>query len=232
MKPNPLLITMLLSLVLAAPLVRGAGEPNILSAEEKADGWTLLFDGKTTEGWKSFRKSDDMNRGWKVIDGALTRAQGGAGDIITEGEFGSYELVLDYNIAKGGNSGLMFHVVQEGSAPWHSGPEIQIQDNKDGHDPQKSGWLYQFYKSETDSTKPVGEWNQIRFLITPDKGGLWMNGVKYYDFVYQSDDWKELQAKSKFAGMPLFAKATKGHLCLQDHGDKVAFRNIKIREIK
>jgi len=222
----------LLALFLAAPFTGRAAEPNTLTEAEKKAGWKLLFNGKTTDGWESFRKGGDPTKGWKVVDGALTRAAGGAGDIVTADEYGNYELVLEYKIAKGGNSGLMFHVLREGGAPWHSGPEIQIQDNKDGHDPQKSGWLYQFYKSDVDTTKPAGEWNELRFLITPEKGSLWMNGTKYYDFVYQSDDWNQLLAKSKFANMPKFGKATKGHLCLQDHGDEVAFRNIKIREIK
>ena len=119
----------------------------------------------------------------------------------------------------------------------HSGPEIQIQDNLAGRDPQKAGWLYQLYKpegdadKEADATKPAGEWNTLRVLITPAACETSMNGVKYYSFVKGSPDWDERVAKSKFSAMPAFGKATKGHLTLQDHGDLVSFRNIKIRPL-
>lgn len=216
-------------LILTHTLV--AAEPNTLTEKEKQAGWKLLFDGKTTGGWRNYRK-DGISDGWKVIDGALTRAEKGAGDIITVDQYDSFELCLDYKISKGGNSGLMYHVTEEGQAPWHSGPEVQIQDNKDGHDPQKAGWLYQLYPAETDATKPAGEWNTLRILITPTKCVHTMNGVKYCEYVKGSDDWNERVAKSKFAKFPNFGKPTKGYLCLQDHGNEVAFRNIKIREIK
>jgi hypothetical protein len=225
-----LLIAPALSAWLAAVSVAADPAPNTLSAEEKAAGWKLLFDGQSSAGWRNYKKTD-IGPGWKVASGSLTRADKGAGDIITEGKFGAFELSLEYNISKEGNSGLMFHVTEEGGAPWHSGPEIQIQDNKDGHDPQLSGWLYQLYKPEIDATKPAGEWNQLRILITPEKCATWMNGKLYYEFVKGSKDWDERVAKSKFASMAGFGKATSGHICLQDHGNLVSFRNIKIREI-
>ncbi|MEX2176815.1 MAG: DUF1080 domain-containing protein [Pirellulaceae bacterium] len=205
--------------------------PNTLTAEEQAAGWKLLFDGQSTAGWRNYKKTD-IGPGWKVQDGALVRAAAGAGDIVTNDKYGAFELSLEYNISKGGNSGLMFHVTEEGGAPWHTGPEIQIQDNKDGHDPQLSGWLYQLYKPETDATRPAGEWNQLRVLITPEKCETWMNGKKYYEFVKGSPDWDERVAKSKFAKMPSFGKPTSGHICLQDHGNLVSFRNVKIRPIQ
>jgi hypothetical protein len=126
----------------------------------------------------------------------------------------------------------MFHVTEDGGAPWHTGPEIQVQDNKDGHDPQLSGWLYQLYKPEIDATKPAGEWNELRVLITPEKCSVSMNGKHYYDFVLGSKDWDERVAKSKFASMAGFGKAKSGHICLQDHGNLVSYRNIKIRPIE
>jgi aldose 1-epimerase len=203
---------------------------NQLTEQEKAAGWKLLFDGQTTAGWRNFKKPG-INPGWKVIDGALTRAEKGADNIVTADQYDSFELTLDYNISPAGNSGLMYHVSEEAKSPPLSGPEIQIQDNKDGHDPQKSGWLYQLYSSETDATKPAGEWNRLRILITPEKCEQYMNGVKYCEYVKGSKDWDERVAKSKFAKFPLFGKATKGYICLQDHGNLVAFRNIKIRPI-
>jgi hypothetical protein len=219
------------SLVVTAALAAAAEPaPNTLTAEEQSAGWKLLFDGKTTEGWRNYKKTE-VGPGWKVEDGALVRAAGGAGDIITKDKFAAFELSLEYKISKEGNSGLMFHVTEEGGAPWHTGPEIQIQDNKDGHDPQLSGWLYQLYKPEIDATKPAGEWNQLRVLITPEKCSVTMNGKPYYEFVKGSKDWDEKVAKSKFAKMAGFGKATSGHICLQDHGNLVSFRNIKIRPI-
>ncbi len=205
--------------------------PNTLSDAEKAEGWKLLFDGKTTASWRNYKK-DTIGEGWKVVDGALVRAENGAGDIITKDQYGAFELSLEYNISPGGNSGLMFHVTEEGSAPWHSGPEIQIQDNKDGRDPQKAGWLYQLYSSETDATRPAGQWNQLRIVISPTRCEQFMNGVKYCEYVKGSKDWDERVAKSKFARMPAFGKATRGHICLQDHGNLVSFRNVKIRSLE
>ncbi|MBM4089622.1 MAG: DUF1080 domain-containing protein [Planctomycetes bacterium] len=205
--------------------------PNTLTDEEKAAGWKLLFDGQTTAGWRNYRQTR-ISDGWKVEDGALTRVAGGAGDIITVDQYAAFELCLEYRIAKEGNSGVMYHVTEAESDPWRTGPEIQVQDNKDGHDPQKSGWLYQLYRSDTDATKPVGQWNQLRILITPAKCEQYMNGVKYCEYVKGSADWDARVAASKFGKMPAFGKATSGHICLQDHGDRVSFRNIKVRVIE
>jgi len=204
---------------------------NTLTDQEKAAGWKLLFDGKTTNGWRNYKKTD-VGPGWKVESGALVRANKGAGDIVTADKYAAFELSLEYNITPGGNSGLMFHVTEDGNTPWKTGPEIQVQDNKEGHDPQKAGWLYQLYKSDVDATKPAGEWNELRILITPEKCATWMNGQLYYEYVKGSKDWDERVAKSKFAKEPSFGKPTSGYICLQDHGNLVSFRNIKIRPIK
>jgi hypothetical protein len=204
---------------------------NRVNKKEREAGWKSLFNGKNLNKWRNYRK-DGLSDGWKVQDGAFVRAGKGAGDIITKRKYSSFELQLDYKISKGGNSGLMFHVTEDEGAPWQTGPEIQIQDNVDGHDPQKSGWLYQLYPSKTDATKPAGQWNQMRILITPEKCEQYMNGVKYCEYVKGSEDWNRLVAKSKFARYSQFGKPSKGHICLQDHGNEVAFRNIKIREIK
>ena len=114
-----------------------AGQNELTEAESRS-GWKLLFDGKTTDGWRNYKK-DAVSDGWKIEEGVLSRVGKGAGDIITTGQFEHFELQLEYRISKGGNSGLMFHVTEENQRPWHSGPEIQIQDNVDGHDPQKAG---------------------------------------------------------------------------------------------
>src|SRR6476661_71885 len=116
--------------------------PNTLTDAEKAAGWKLLFDGKTTNGWRNYKKPD-IAPGWKVENGALVRGSEKGGDIITADEFAAFELSLEYNISPGGNSGLMYHVKEEGNVAWHTGPEIQIQDSTSAaKDPQKPGWLY------------------------------------------------------------------------------------------
>lgn len=208
-------------------------QSNELTTEEKKAGWTLLFDGKTTENFRNYKK-EGLSPKWVVKDGLLTLTKKGGGDLLTKKQYEAFEYSVDYRISKGGNSGLMFHVQEIEKKPWQTGAEIQIQDNVDGHDPQKAGWLYQLYKPEpeVDATKPAGEWNTLRILITPEKCVQWMNDTKYVEYVKGSKDWNERVAKSKFAAFPNFGKPTKGHLVLQDHGNVVSFRNIKIREIK
>jgi hypothetical protein len=128
-----------------------AADPNTLSVSEEKAGWQLLFDGESTDGWRSYRQNT-ISDGWVVEDGALVRKDG-AGDIITTDQYEWFELSIEYKISPEGNSGIMFHVTEENDAPWQSGPEIQVQDNVAGHDPQLSGWLYQLYPSMTDATR-------------------------------------------------------------------------------
>jgi len=212
---------------------------NTLTAEEKGAGWKLLFDGNDLEGWHNF-KSDSVKPGWQVKDGTLACVDPhNAGDLVTKEKFGWFELQLDYNISEGGNSGIIYHVTDEGRAVWATGPEVQLEDNAKAADPQRCGWLYGLYQPPTDpktdkpidATKPAGEWNHMRLIIGPDKCIHEVNGVKYFEYQLGSDDFKERVAKSKFGKMPLFAKSDTGYLALQgDHG-QVAFRNIKIRDL-
>ncbi|MDB6033679.1 MAG: basic secretory protein [Verrucomicrobiales bacterium] len=212
---------------------------NTLSAAETKAGWKLLFDGKDLNGWHNFKR-EGIRAGWQVKDGTLACVDPhDAGDIVTTEKFEWFELQLDYNISEGGNSGIMFHVTDEGGAAWATGPEIQLEDNAKAADPQRCGWLYGLYKPETDpktgkpldATKPAGEWNHVRILISAEKCVHEINGVKYFEYVLGSDDFNERVAKSKFGKMPRFAKASTGYLALQgDHG-QVSFRNIKVRPI-
>lgn len=208
-----------------------AGGVNVLTDAEKAEGWVLLFDGKDLSQWRNYQKEGSVNEKWKVADGAFTLTEKGGGDIITKAQYGSFEIKLDYNISKGGNSGLMFHVTEGEKTPWMTGAEIQIQDNVDGHDPQKAGWLYQLYAPTVDATKPAGEWNTLHIVITPEKCVHYMNGTKYVEYVKGSADWDAKVAASKFSKFPQFGKPTRGHLCLQDHGNPVSFRNVKIKAL-
>ena len=204
---------------------------NTITADEKKAGWHLLFDGKTLNGWHNFKKPD-IRPGWQVKNGTLFCADPhDAGDLVTIGKYDWFELSIDYNITPAGNSGIMFHVTDDGAMVWQTGPEIQLLDNKEGKDPNKAGWLYQIYTTDTDATKPAGEWNRLRILISPEKCEHVMNGVKYFEYVLGSEDFNARVAKSKFGKMPYFHKSNSGYISLQgDHG-QVSFRNIKIRPI-
>jgi len=208
---------------------------NELTAEEKADGWKLLFDGKdASANFRGYNK-DKMPDGWVAEGGAIVRKKGG-GDIITKDQYESFEFASDWKISPGGNSGIMLKVQETKGPSYETGPEAQVQDNKEGHDPQKAGWMYQLYPASVDTTKPAGEWNHFVLKCQKTAAGTykcehWMNGTKYVDYEIGSEDWNQKVAKSKFAKMPHFSKAAKGHICLQDHGNEVAFKNLKIREL-
>ena len=221
---------------------------NQLTESEKRSGWELLFDGTSLEGFKGYQQ-DTPGAGWQVIDGAIVRTEA-AGDLLTKEMYDSFEIQLEYRISKAGNSGLMFHVTEDGKRPWYSGPEVQIIDNDAGKDGQKAGWLYQLYephekkwviriekaaglpvKELVDATRPAGEWNHLYLRVTPGSSEVCLNGVSYYKFVVGNDDWNKRVAKSKFSKFEQFGKAGNGHLCFQDHGDEVAFRSIKVRRL-
>lgn len=205
---------------------------NQLSPSESRRGWKLLFDGTSTAGWHNFR-GKGVGSGWVIKDGVLTSADSSkAGDILTDDQYQYFELKLDYNIAKGQNAGIMFHVEDAGGAPWHSGPEVQLFDNASNPNVQQAGWLYDLIPAKIDATKPAGEWNTLRIVIDKKKCFTEMNGKRYYEFVLGSDDFKARVAKSKFNEYKNFGVLGKGHIAIQgDHG-VVSYRNIKIREIK
>ncbi len=170
---------------------------NTLTDDEKKDGWKLLFDGKSLEGWHNF-KSKEIKSGWAVKDGALACVDPkNAGDLCTADQFDWFELQLDYNISHAGNSGIIFHITDKGGATWATGPEFQLEDNAEAADKIRCGWLYALYQppddpktgKPLDATKPVGEWNHIRLLITPEKCEHEINGVKYFEYVLHSDDF-------------------------------------------
>ena len=206
-----------------------AQKPNALTADERKDGWTLLFDGRTLKGWRNFR-AEGVRPGWEVEDGALVCADPHtAGDIVTEHKYEWFTLELDYRLSSGGNSGVMFHVADEGGATWQSGPEIQLHDRRDGPETQKSGWLYGLYSASGNAARPEGKWNHLRLVVTPQGCSTELNGVPYVQFVLGSEDFRARVQRSKFGAMPLFAKIDRGRIALQgDHG-VVAFRNLKLR---
>lgn len=211
--------------------------PNTLTAAEKAEGWKLLFDGKSTAGWRTYR-GGKVGDGWQVVDGALaldsSKGKQG-GDIVTVDQFDNFELVFEWKVAKGSNSGVMYRVTEDNAAPYFSGPEYQILDNH-GHPDGKSpltaaGSAYAVYAPAKDVTRPVGEWNQAKIIVNGNHVEHWLNGEKIVSYELGSADWLKRIKNSKWKDVPTYGKAPKGHIDLQDHGDKVTFRSIKIRPL-
>ena len=221
---------------------------NTLTNAEKAAGWKLLFDGKTMNGWHSYGKTA-AGKDWLVQDGAIylnaeARNQAGwqaadGGDIVTADEFANYELRLEWKIAPCGNSGIIYNIVEDPSKyeyVWHTGPEMQVLDNTCHPDAMiekhRAGDLYDLIACKYETVKPAGQWNKVRLINRNGKVEHWLNGRKVVEVDMTGDEWKQLIAGSKFKDMPAFGKTTSGKIALQDHGDKVWFRNVKIRTLK
>ena len=205
-----------------------------LTAAERAEGWRLLFDGRTTEGWRGYKQQTAPD-GWQAVDGELTRVAAG-GDIITNEQFGDFELALEWKVGPAGNSGVFYRVTEEGDESYHTGIEMQVLDDSghiDGQSPLTSaGALYGLYPAERGAVKPAGEWNSARVLVRGNHVEHWLNEQKLVDAEMWSEDWNTRLAASKFTEWPGYARATRGHIGLQDHGDRVSFRNIKVRELQ
>lgn len=207
------------------------------------EGWQLLFDGKTTTGWHKYG-GGAVGAAWKMADGTLyldtdaKKAGQGGGDIVTDDEFENFDLKLEWKIAKGGNSGIMFYVHEDKAYryPWETGPEMQVLDNIDAADNKKenhlAGTLYDLLGTANKS-KPntVGEWNQAQIICLNGKLDLLLNGTNVVSTTLWDDNWKKLVAGSKFKSMPAFGTYKKGRIALQDHGNMVSFRNIVIRRL-
>jgi 3-keto-disaccharide hydrolase len=204
---------------------------NTLTSAERAAGWRLLFDGRKTSGWRGFRQQN-APAGWQVVDGALTRV-GSAGDLITIDQFTSFELMLEWQIAEGGNSGIMFRVSEAADATYLTGPEMQVLDNArhpDGMNPLSSaGACYGLYPPREDVTRPVGSWNQVRLVANGSRIEHWLNGVRIVEYELGSADWLARLQASPFRDVPSYGREARGHIAVQDHGDRVAYRSIKIR---
>lgn len=215
-------------------LARPAMAPqNQLSEAEKKDGWRLLFDGTTMKGWHNFKKKGPVE-GWKVVDGALLRV-GQGGDLVTDESFDNFEIKLDWRIATGGNSGVMFRVSEDEDYPWRTGAEMQVLDNAehpDGRNPKTSaGSDYALIAPPKDVTKPIGLFNEARIVCNGPHVEYWLNGLKTAEYEINSPEWKALVEASKFKDMPRYAQNKTGVIALQDHGDRVWYRNIKIRPL-
>jgi hypothetical protein len=204
---------------------------NTLSPSERAAGWRLLFDGRTTAGWGGFAR-DSMSSGWHVVDGALTRVAQ-AGDIVTRDQFENFELTLEWNVAVGGNSGIFYHVADSGSAVYETGPEMQVLDDErheDGKSPLTSaGSAFGLYPVPRGVVRPAGQWNHARIVVRGAHVEHWLNGTKVVDYELWTPDWSARVQASKFKQWGGYGLSRRGRIALQDHGDRVAFRDIKIR---
>ena len=211
------------------PPREGATSP---SAGERAEGWRVLFDGSSLDAWRGYRKPD-LPDGWQAVDGSLVLTAAGAGDIITREQFRNFELRLDWKVAPGGNSGVFYRATEEGNYIWQSASEMQVLDDErhaDGKSQLTSaGSNFALYPVPRGASRPAGEWNSVRLLVNGSHVEHWLNGAKVVEYELGSPEWEARVRASKFASMPLYGRAAQGHIGLQDHGDRVEFRNIRIR---
>ncbi len=217
-----------------------AGNFNKLTSEEIEQGWELLFDGKSLDQWRLY--NSEGTGSWGVEDGCLTADGTGSdstGYIISKKEYGSFDLKFDWKIAPEGNSGVMYHVVESDrfSTPYVTGPEYQLIDDTGWpgklEEWQKTGADYAMYLPDTSKKKlnEPGKWNSSRIVFDNGHAEYWLNGEKITEFKAWTPEWFALKNSGKWAGAPEYGLATTGHLSLQDHGSRVWFRNMKIREL-
>lgn len=229
----------LLACLLVVPAAAGH---NSLTDEELQQGWQLLFNGSDMRHWRNFKR-DGLDARWVVRDGTMLLTGRGGGDILTRDVYRNFDLRLEWQISEGGNSGIFILVDEEGRFIYSHAPEIQILDNERHRDNKKatrlSGSLYDMVASPPSSHKPAGEWNQVRILFRDSLLQVWQNQVMTVNITLGDSTWNTLVEESKFGGglealfsdFEGFARARSGHIGLQDHGDPVAFRNLKIREL-
>lgn len=217
---------------------------NKLTRQEKQEGWQLLYDGKTTKGWHVYMNKTDGSA-WKSVNGALTldpsqKQNGkvvGGGDIVTDAVYENFHFSVEWKVAQKGNSGIIF-LVQEDKKyeyPWLTGPEMQVLDNAGHPDARitthRAGDLYDMISCSRETVTPFGNWNKAEVRYENGKLDLFLNGEKVVSTTMHDDNWKRMVAASKFKNMPDFGKFTNGRIALQDHGDQVWFRNVKIRKL-
>lgn len=236
------------------PLSTSPPELNTLTEAEKAEGWILLFDGKTFAGWRGLGRNGIPEGHWVLDNGAIKKVPSGevpqqedgqplqGGDIMTTRSFENFELYLEWKISPAGNSGIKYNVSEEMSTSYPPkyaalGFEYQILDDERHPDAKKGGnrtasALYDLIAPEGKTLKPVGEFNTARIIFRGNHGEHWLNGIKVLEYELETPQMDALLAASKYRDIPGFAKKRKGHIILQDHTDAVWYRNIKIREIK
>lgn len=218
---------------------------NKLSPSEKQQGWQLLFDGKTTRGWHSYGGAT-AGAAWRAVEGTLlldtsNKKNGkivGGGDLVTDEEFENFDLLFEWKISPGGNSGVMIYVHEDPEKykeSYFTGPEMQVLDNErhsDANYPKhRAGDLYDLVACSKETVKSAGEWNQARIRSENGKLDFYLNGENVVSLHLWDDAWRRLIAGSKFKQWPGFGSYKKGRICLQDHDNQVQYRNIKIRRL-
>ena len=198
------------------------------------DDWTVLFDGERVTGLRGY-KEVGLPNSWEIVDGTLKTIPGYGVDLISVDIYNNFELELEWKVPEGGNSGIFYFATEEGDYIWQSAPEMQVLDDKKHSDGKNTltsaGALYAMIAPPKSVVNPVGEFNQVRIKVKDNHVEHWLNGTKVVEYEYQSDAMWELVAKSKFNTMPLFAKASEGHIGIQgDHGE-IWYRNIRIRKL-
>jgi hypothetical protein len=210
-----------------------AQSPASLTAAEKAAGWKLLFDGTSLAGWKGY-KTDTVPTGWTVANGVLTRS-GAGGDLMTAEQYGDFEMRFEWKVPQNGNSGIIYRIAETEQYPWQTGPEYQVLHNQghaDGKNPITSaGSNYAVNPPVKDVTKAVGEWNDGRLIVQGNHVEHWLNGVKVVEYEIGSADWEARVKASKFAKVANYGRMKRGFIALQDHGDAVSYRNLKIKPL-
>jgi hypothetical protein len=208
--------------------------PNTLTTAERQAGWRLLFDGRTTNGWKGYR-SATVPSGWRVVNGELAKDDA-TEDILTAEQFGDFELSLDWKIGKGGNAGLFYRGTEEYERIYWSAPEYQLLDDPNARDGASrltsAGAAYGLYPAPEGALKPAGEWNTTRIVARGSHVEHWLNGTKLLEYELGGPDWTAKVKASKFNDWPNYGKARRGHIGIQgDHNGTLALRNVKIREL-
>lgn len=218
---------------------------NALSPSEKASGWELLFDGKSTEKWRGYNHNTFPNIGWYIDDdGNLsveksgTEEEGFGGDIISKDQYENFHFKVDFMVSDTGNSGILYRVIEHDGAIWHNAPEYQILDDNTyksmgNMDMNKhlTGDNYDLHSSSGSYSHEVGEWNTAEIIVNNNRVEHWLNGHKTVEYDIESPEWNQLVAESKFSEYPNYGRATVGHIGLQDHGHLIKFRNIKIKKL-
>ena len=228
-----LLLVPFLTLTLPA---QDAPATQALSESQQAQGWVSLFDGEDIGAWRGFRKDGFPAVGWVVADGTLQRAKGaGGGDLITRRQFGDFELELQFRTTNKANSGILYLVTEQEDQSYWTGAEFQVLDDEGAgvtaDAATSAGALYGLVSPKDKTLRPAGQWNDARVVVRAGNVEHWLNGTRIVTANLNSQEWRDKVNSSKFAKWRHFAKATRGHICLQDHGDPVAYRDIRIREL-
>jgi hypothetical protein len=212
---------------------------NSLTTSEKKAGWKLLFDGKKMTGWRTYKNKSTNS--WEVSNGVLHCKGNEAdktdkrADLITIDQYDNFELSFEWKISKAGNSGVMYHVTEEYDVPYLSGPEYQLIDDEGFpgklEEWQKTGADYAMHTTTSRPTKPVGEYNLTKIIVSGSHVEHWLNGIKVLEFEAWTPDWYDRKAKGKWKDAAGYGMAKKGYICLQDHGSEAWFKNIKIKKL-